>query len=509
MSKIVDQHVPCENCGSSDAKCVWDDGHGFCFSCQKYFPSSHGAGATARDYTYEYLPWRGITRETMEFYGTKTKVDGEGKPVSIHFPYPNVSYKIRKIEEKEFHTEGDIAKAGLFGRDKFSAGSHKHVTICEGELDALSLYQVIHSPVVSVRSSATAAADCGLDRSWLSSFERIYLCFDNDRAGKEAMAAVARLFDYNRVYSVKLSKRKDANEYLQAGEADELRHIWWNSTHYLPDTIVSSFEEFDEILKTEPKYGFPYPWPGLTNMTYGIRTGETVLITAMEGVGKTEFMHALEYKFLKETDENVGSIFLEEPKRRHLEAVAGLELGRPVHFPQPDITQSDVMAALRKAVKTSGRFHVYNHFGTMDPDVYLDEVRFLVAARGCRRIFGDAITLAVAGLQGEDERKALDYLTNRIEMMVKELDFSFIFTSHVNDNFQTRGSRNTSKVADIRIDLKRDLTDKDNTVRNTTDVIISKNRFCGKTGLATQLLFNPVTYSYSEIANDNAQELAA
>jgi len=442
----------------------------------------------------------------MQFFGTKTKVDDDGKPIEIIFPYPNNSNKIRKIAEKEFRTEGDIAKAGLFGRDKFSAGSSKFVTICEGELDAQSLYQTLHSPVVSVRSSTTADSDVTLDRSWIDSFERIYLCFDNDRAGKEAVARIARLFDYNRVFHVKLTKRKDPNEYIQAGEAAELRHIWWNSTNYLPDTIVSSFEEFEEILSTDLQYGFPYPWQTLTDMTYGIRTSESVLITAMEGVGKTEFMHAIEYKFLKETDENVASIFLEEPKRRHLQAIASLELGRPAHIPAVDLTQTDIMAAVRKAISSDGRYHLYNHFGSVDPDTLLDAVRFLRTARGCRRIFCDGITLGVSGLAGEDERKALDYLTNRLEMMVKELDFSFIFSSHVNDNYQTRGSRNTSKVADIRIDLTRDLTHADNSIRNTTEISVSKNRFCGRTGPAGRLLFNPNTYAYREIANDNVKE---
>ena len=446
----------------------------------------------------------------MEFYGTKTKVNAEGKPISIYFQHPNGSYLIRKIEDKEFYSEGDISKSGLFGRDKFSAGSHKFVTICEGAIDAHSLYQAIKTPVVSVRSSTTAASDVELDRSWLSSFERIYLCFDNDKSGREATAAVARLFDYNRVYQVKLTKRKDANEYLMAGETEELKHIWWNSSHYLPDSIVSSFEEFEEILNAPDQWGFPYPWKTLSDMTYGIRTSESVLITAMEGIGKTEFMHAMEYKFLKETDENVGSIFLEEPKRRHLQAIGGLELGRPAHIPQLDITQNDIMAAVRKVVAKSDRYHLYNHFGTVDPDLLLDAIRFLVTARRCRRIFCDGITLGVSGLQGEDERKALDYLTNRVEMMVKELDFSFIFSSHVNDNGQTRSSRNTSKVADIRIDLIRDITNADNTIRNTTNIIVSKNRFCGKTGPAGSLLFNPNTYSYQEVANDNQpEELAA
>jgi twinkle protein len=497
LSNIVEQHITCDRCGSSDAKCVWNDGHGFCFSCQTYFPSDEKRLNNLN--TFEYVPWRGITEETMRFYGTKSKIDPEGKPISVYFQWPNGSYMIRNREEKSFYTEGDIAKGGLFGRDKFSAGSSKFVTICEGALDAQSLYQVINSPVVSVRSSTTAAADCILDRSWLDSFERIYLCLDNDTQGRRASAEIAKLFDYNRVLEVKLTKHKDPNAYLQAGEEIDLRRIWWNSKHYLPETVVSSLSEFEDILNKPIEVGFPYPWQCLTDMTYGIRKSESVLITAPEGVGKTEIMHAIEYKILTESNDNVGAIYLEEPKRRHLQSLAGLRLGRPCHIPQLGSREDDVISAIKEVVGSDDRLHLYNHFGSSNPDILLDTIRFLVSARQCWYVLLDHITLGVGGAQGEDERKALDYLSNRLEMMVKELAFALILVSHVNDNGQTRGSRNISKVADIRIDLTRDLTSADNQVRNTTNLVISKNRFCGKTGPAGKLLFNPITYSLAEL----------
>jgi len=68
-------------------------------------------------------------------------------------------------------------------------------------------------------------------------------------------------------------------------------------------------------------------------MTYGIRTGESVLITAQEGVGSTEVMHAILHNILTETSVAVGSIFLEEPKKRLLQSIAGIDLKRPVHLP--------------------------------------------------------------------------------------------------------------------------------------------------------------------------------
>lgn len=442
----------------------------------------------------------------MSFYGIKTKVGKDGKAISDYFVYPNGATKCRYRERKDFFwtTDGDASFAGLFGTNKFSAGSHKYVTITEGEYDAASLYQVLRSPVVSVRSAASAAGDCAVERSWLNSHERIYIAFDSDAAGREAAAKVARLFDYNKIFLVKFTKRKDANDYLQHGEDSELRNIWWNAQQYLPDAIVASFADFEKILTETTKPSVSYPFPTLTEKTLGIRTSESVLITAMEGVGKTELMHAIEYHLLKETDDAIGSIFLEEPKRRHLQAVGGLALGKPVHLPNCDVSDLEVLEAVKSLARQDGRLHIYSHFGSDNPEVLLDNVRFLATVRNCRYIFLDHIGMVVAGLLGDDERRALDYISTRLEMMVKELDFALIMASHVNDGGLTRGSRMISKIADIRIDLSRDVENGE----NITHLKVSKNRFCGRTGPAGDLLFNYNTYSLSELqaANDSIEE---
>lgn len=496
-SNLVETHIACPECPSSDAYCTYDDGHGYCFSCGYHTNGEH----TFEDikYSFQYIDDRAINKHSFAHYEAKTKIDADGKPVAIGFKYSNGAMKVRRLDIKQFYTQGPIADAGLFGRDKFAAGSHKYVTITEGEYDAISFYQVLRAPVVSVQSSSSARRDCSRDRSWLNSFERIYIAFDNDVAGREAAAEVAKLFDYNKVYLVKFSNRKDANEYLQAGEADELRNIWWNSKKYLPETIVSSFKEFGEILSEAPKMGVPYPFPTLTEMTYGIRTGESVLITAQEGVGKTEIMHAIEHRLLKETNDAIGAIFLEEPKRRHLQAIAGIELKRPVHLPDCGASVSDLVSAIQDVVVQDERLHVYSHFGSDDPEVILDTIRFLVSARDCRYILLDHVSMVVSGLAGEDERRALDYLATRLEMMVKELDFALIMVSHVNDLGQTRGSRYISKIADIRIDAERDLKSEDDRTKRTTFLTIAKNRYCGKTGAAGAIMFDPDLYTLTEM----------
>lgn len=498
-NETVELHIPCEDCGSSDARVVYADGHSYCYSCNAFIPSNKKEEflSDTNDYTYEFLSYRGIDKETFRFYNTKTKIDSEGKPVSIGFPYPNNSMKVRKLP-KDFHTIGDIAKAGLYGRDKFAGG--QSVVITEGELDALSLYQILRIPCVSIRSSSTGKLDAAIDRSWINSFERVYIAFDADGPGRDAASQVASLFDYNKVYSIKFpgGDRKDANDYLRRGEGEELIKLFQSAKRYSPDVIISSWHDFEKIFKEIPKEGIPYPFPTLNYMTYGIRTGESVLVTAQEGVGKTEFLHAIEHYLLSNTKDAVGAIYLEEGKKRHLQALAGIHLQRPVHLPDSGVTDAEAYAAVQEVIQEDDRLHIYSHFGSDDPETILDTIRFLVSARNCRYILLDHITMVVSGLGGENERRALDHLSTRLEMMVKELDFALIIVSHVNDDGLTRGSRNISKIADIRIDLSRDIKASDPIIRRTTHLMVSKNRFSGRTGPAGDLLFDPKTYTLSE-----------
>lgn len=498
---IVDKELPCPlPCGSSDAYFLYGDGHGHCFSCGYHYFPNKGFIDLSDTFTYEYLDYRGISAATYRRYNAKTKVNAEGKPVSIGYPHrePEV-FKVRSLEEKKFYYVGEV-KRGCFGVDKFVAGSNQNLIITEGYEDALSCNEVCRCPAISVQSSGTAAADCAVDRAFINSFDRIYLAFDADERGREAAASVAKLFDYSKVYELKFpgGKLKDANDFLQQGQRDDLLNVFRNAKKYLPDSIISSFADFKKIIAEVPKVGIPYPFPTLTYMTYGIRTGETVLITAQEGIGKTEVMHAIEHQILRETKDAVGAIFLEEPKRRHLQALAGIHLQRPVHLPDCGVEDDTIFEAVQKVIGDDDRLHIYSHFGSDDPEHILDTIRFLVSARGCRYILLDHITMVVSGLGGENERRALDYLSTRLEMMVKELDFALILVSHVNDDGLTRGSRNISKICDIRINLHRDVLNNDPIIRRTTNVVVGKNRFCGRTGPAGQLLFDPATYSLKE-----------
>jgi len=184
------------------------------------------------EYTYQYISYRNIWPETFKFFGIEAKIDSSGRPIEFAFPYPSGAYQIRdltKPKRESFRVVGDSDKqrteACLIGRDKFPAGVANAVTIVEGSFDLPATYQMLGSkyPCVSVRSSSTARKDCEAEFEWLNSFSKIYLAFDGDTAGTEAKLKVAELFDFNKVYDVKLPDGMDPDDFNQQNRQDEFK----------------------------------------------------------------------------------------------------------------------------------------------------------------------------------------------------------------------------------------------------------------------------------------------
>ncbi len=204
-SKVVGKGSECPNpeCGSSDAFFRYDDGHGYCFSCT-YLQKGNDGLPLSEDtntfsppaeevFTTEYVALRGITKGTMRAYRTMASIDAEGVPTSLIFPFGEDFSIVKNLADKSFYTKGDRHKVKLFGQDHFNSAEAKAITITEGAEDAMSVFQMLESkyPAVSVRSATQARKDIEANYEYVNSFEKIYLCFDNDKPGQEAVKAVA------------------------------------------------------------------------------------------------------------------------------------------------------------------------------------------------------------------------------------------------------------------------------------------------------------------------------
>ena len=176
MSEHSHQPCPFTSCGSSDAFSWNTDGFGKCHACDGGYPSKRQTFDWSQDKypvsgnkEYEmsvtnftpkriedvsdgkYANMRSITSKTMEDFGVLTYGDRQ------EYVYPSGGIKVRNIQEKGFYAKDGFKGDELFGMNLFTAGSAKMVTITEGELDALSVAQILKSgytnPVVSLPST--------------------------------------------------------------------------------------------------------------------------------------------------------------------------------------------------------------------------------------------------------------------------------------------------------------------------------------------------------------------
>lgn len=523
MSKFV-RHVPCDNCGSSDANSLFSDGHTWCFSCETgTFPDQEGRtnktstkSITPIPQNFEALPDRRISAETAKRYGVTASSSGHVYPY-FNLDGVHVANKIRHFP-KDFHAEGSIGEAGVFGRQAFPTSSGKAITITEGECDAMAVFELFDRryPAVSVKGASSATADVAKDFEYLNSFEKIYICFDKDEAkvnpktgeirypGQEAALAVAGMFPIGKAFVVTLRDHKDANDYLIQGKHAQFRDEWYKAPQYTPTGLKLGRDMWEEISTPKNYETVSYPWEGMNAQTYGIRLSELVVVTADTGVGKTSVLKEIEHHIFNNTpkDRGIGLLHLEEPNSDTALGLMSISANKPLHL--PDIREGVTKEELRgyyDSTINNDRIVIWDHFGSNNVQEVLNKIRHMHNL-GCKYIVLDHLSIIVSDQSG-DERKQLDEITTKIKTLCMELNIAVIVVIHQNRSGQIRGTAGVEQLANIVIKLHRDKTDPDEWRRNITKVVVEKNRFCGRTGPGCYLFYDEFSGRLRELDKDD------
>ena len=468
---------------------------------------------------------RGINSETCKKYGVKVTYNGNGLIQKHIYPYYDetgqmIATKTRYVKTKDFSIIGSTSNSGLFGQQLFNGG--KYVTITEGEVDAMSVYQMLGSkyPSVSIKNGvASALKDIKRSYTWLDKFDNIVLNFDNDDVGRDASKKVAELFQPGKVKIVKLPEiYKDANDLLRSKKYEEYVKAWWNAPVHAPDGIIEGSQLLSEVLEPVVKSRIDYGWKGLDELTYGIRSGELVTITAGTGLGKTSVIKELVYHIFKSTENNIGMIMLEESPKITALDIMGTEANLPLRRPDINLSKEDKTNYFNKTIG-SGRFYFYNHFGSNSVDNIIARVRYMAKALDCKFIVLDHISMIVSSQEFGDERKAIDEVMTKLRTLVQETDIALIIVSHlrrpdgrgheegaVTSLSQLRGSGSIAQLSDMVLGLERDSQNDDVAIRNTTSLRVLKNRFVGMTGPACWLYWDKDTGRLNEVDKPTGDE---
>ena len=528
MSNWIKNNLPCPRCDSSDAFNIAVNGWGKCFSCNANVPPEQVDSDTQPVKTNKQtsvrmtnkqlkpIQERKLTLETCKMYNVTT--DSED---NIYFPIQNgKAYKVRIGGEKKFRIEGDFKHAKeLFGQDRFPEGG-KRIVITEGEFDAMALHQMTskyNTPVVSVRNGASSAlTDIKANYEYLNSFDEVVFWFDNDEAGKQAVNECAEVLGHKAKVVKGLSEYKDACDYLVANKSAEAMKLMFNCSKWTPDGIINASSLYEELMKPLAKSDAEYPYKGLNELTYGIRKGELVTVTAGSGLGKSQFLREIVYHLINTTDDNMGLLFLEETNVKTALSLMALYANKPLHLPET-VASQEVKDEAFKATVGTDRIFMFDHFGSTSVDNIINRVRYLAKVSDCKYIFLDHVSIIVSAQENNDERKAIDEIMTKLRMLVQETGICLMVVSHlkrpdkkgheegaVTSLAQLRGSGSIAQLSDMVIGLERNGQADDKDVRNTTHVRVLKNRFAGVTGKACALLYSLDTNRMTETFEEDA-----
>jgi twinkle protein len=468
---------------------------------------------------YTDLPDRKISKATCEKYKVwrEPMLDDAGEPIpgkgkdffGNYHEGKHCGTKWRNLENKrDQRWTGE--QHGLFGQHLFEPNDKLQITITEGEYDAMSAYEMMGGkwPVVSViNGTGSAIQDIRNNFEYLNGFKNVVLSFDSDEAGVAAAKAVSQLpWPAGKLRIVRHKLHKDANDYKLAGDVGTYTKEWWDASPFLPDGLKLGSSLWDTIVNRPNHFATDYPWRGLNLLTYGIRLSETVIITAETGIGKTSIIKEIEYKLLmdpeiKEKGYGVGFLHLEEPDYDTVLGLMSVHAQKPFNLPDTPRTEEELRDAY-DAVINNERVVIWDHFGSNSIDAVLNKVRHM-AALGCKYIVLDHLSIVVSDQDG-DERKRLDEIATKLKTLCMELNIAVIGVIHQNRQGQIRGTAGVEQLANIVFKLYRDNTDPDPWRRNVTKIVVEKNRFCGRTGVACYLWWNEMTNRLVEL---NAEEV--
>lgn len=512
-SEILRAHLPCPDCGSSDALSEYTDGHTYCYSCNALHNSNDNETTTTKydnfisDMELKPLKKRGITESTCrkyQYYYTTYK----GKPCQVANYFDEggtlIGQKLR-FQDKSFATKGKISKT-FFGQQLYNRGSRLIIT--EGEIDCLTVSQLLgnQEPVVSIPCGVQSAKKVfEANLKWLEGFNEVVVVFDNDDAGRKGAQEIEGILSPDKLRIAVLKQYKDPNEYYINDKGNELLEALENAKRVTPENIINADTLLDDLLEEpEEVTGYGLPWNVKADkMIRGVRKGEITMLTAGTGIGKSTMIREIGYHLVMEHGLKIGSMMLEENVLRTSKGYIGLYLNKPVHLSRKGISNEQYTEAFTNTLGT-GKFVMYNHFGSLDNSAILNAIRYMAVTEKCDFILIDHISIAVSGIESNNERKLIDILMTRLRQLCEELGVGLICICHLKrgDGKKSaeeggsisledlRGSQAIAQLSDTIIALERNQQAESDVKKNLVQMRVLKCRQTGDTGIGGKLWFN-------------------
>lgn len=452
-------------CDSSDGLQVFEqDGKytGFCFSCGTYVPDPYKEGSPPKkkkvvksdeEYQKEVdevsslssrdLPTRKLSASTLEYFGVKvalSEMDGQ-TPVAYFYPGETqgklVNYKGKIIETKQYFRAGPKGDTDPFGWSRALASGSPKIFITEGEDDAMALWQALkqHSantkwadlnPAVISLTNGAGGVDKELGRIFhdLIKFRDIILCFDMDEAGEVAKKKALQLFPTANVAKLPC---KDANDCVIEGRSEALCKAVLFQASTPKNTRLVNAKSLFLAAREKPKWGLSWPIEQLTEVTRGIRFGETYYFGSGVKMGKTEWRNTIADHLMHYHNLPIFMAALEEVNNKTVKLVLGKRAKAFFHDPKREFSEVKYDQAAAEVNDKLWLLDLYQHadWKTLRSDIVM------AAHMGCKAAFIDPITNIINGLSAAETDTVLKEIAPDMSALGRELDMAIFIFCHL------------------------------------------------------------------------------
>lgn len=554
------KHTSCPECGSSDGLAVYeDDGGCHCFVCGYTVPSSShrqskqnkpkqsierkeklkdieikpSTKPSITDEENQEIKartvigangFRSIRDDIYRIFGVRHTIDENNEVAEQFYPVTQEGqlsgYKIREVP-KNFRSKGRTgAECDLFMQFKFNRGG-KYVCITEGEIDALSAYQMLHdynkskqsdyeTAVVSPTTGANSKKQIAAQYKFLDSFENIILMYDSDKAGQDAAEELIKYLPKGKVKIAKL-RYKDPNEYLMQGKQKEFISDFYSAKPFVPVGVLGSGEIADSMrdeFKT-PKIPLPPFMHKLQDMMAGgVPLGRIVNLGSSSGSGKSTIIDEIVYFMLFNSPYKVGVVTLESTTGQYGVKLLSRHISLKLELLENEtvlkMLESDEIKKKEKELFwTENGEHRFYLVDDRDGGVenVKDAIENLIIGCGCKVIVLDPVNDVIGTLSNEDQESFYGWQKG----MVKSHNCTFYNVMHTRKTSggqkagsvgadlheeDLMGASSAYKSAACNLMFSRNKEAEDPIERNTTLMKATKIRWTGKTGIAGKYYYD-------------------
>ena len=474
----------------------------------------------------DWFKSRGISEQTLKYlrisdgveWMPQTKKEShtiqfnyylDSKLVNTKYRDGRKNFKMIKDAEKIFYNLDSI---------RFS----EQVIIVEGEMDVASVIEAGLNNCISVPNGFTSNGNINLDflTNYYELFEnkkKIYLCVDNDEAGKKGEAELIRRFGAESCYLVDLEDCKDANEYLIKYGKESLREKIVSAPQCPLENVVTAKDvanDLENFYLNGHQKGFGVGLQEFDSI-FTTYTKQFIVVTGFPSSGKSDFVDQMcvgynllyNWKIAYASTENF-------PAYLHVDKIV-----RKFYGNKPDQQQVKNKDWQNTVQYVSDNFFHINYDDGYDLDKVLKKGEELVKRKGIRCLvidpynkvrFKDGKNLSINDYTNE-------YL-NKIDSFCKKHDVLVILVAHPTKPEKVDGKLQPPTFYDVKgggefydmsphgILVHRDRTD-DGLQNNSVTIKVLKVKFAnlGTNDATCNFVWNVNNGRYDSIKGDSPQ----